>query len=375
MQCDGGMVFVLSAKNHILPQKHHLKYLLFVVRRVLPILLRSCAAACNAMQGGNSGGPVIDENTDTVVAIHTNGGCSSSGGSNVGKKIYPETLSRINYLKSLPEPTFGPSSARPSRMPVSPTTRVPTMLPTTLRPAIANNQTDDDEAATPKLPSATPTTTRIPTPLPTTLRLTTRIPTRLPTTRRPTTAAPTTSKPSSPGPTTGRPSTRRPTGRPTSSSKPSSPRPTTGMPSTRRPTRRPTSSKPSSPRPTTATPTTRRPTPRPTTRRPTRPTITLPTPICGQRPTGAAWSSTYRDCIMRNGVMFDVVAKGASISITSMEIDVSNGTAAQVWTKAGGHFGFETNASSWTKIAGKVRDRSYPWASPARRRTLILLLI
>jgi len=78
---------------------------------------------------------------------------------------------------------------------------------------------------------------------------------------------------------------------------------------------------------------------------------------------------------MRNGVMFDVVAKGASISITSMEIDVSNGTAAQVWTKAGGHFGFETNASSWTKIAGKVRDRSYPWASPARRRTLILLLI
>ena len=64
---------------------------------------------------------------------------------------------------------------------------------------------------------------------------------------------------------------------------------------------------------------------------------------------------------MRNGVMFDVVAKSASISITSMEIDVSNGTAAQVWTKAGGHFGFETNTSSWTKIAGKVRDRFYPW--------------
>ena len=66
---------------------------------------------------------------------------------------------------------------------------------------------------------------------------------------------------------------------------------------------------------------------------------------------------------MRNGVMFDVVAKSAGISITSMEIDVSNGTAAQVWTKAGGHFGFETNASSWTRIAGKVRDRFYPWAS------------
>ena len=57
---------------------------------------------------------------------------------------------------------------------------------------------------------------------------------------------------------------------------------------------------------------------------------------------------------MRNGVMFDVAAKSANVSITSMEIDVANGTAAQVWTKTGSHFGFETNASSWTKIAGKA---------------------
>ena len=54
--------------------------------------------------------------------------------------------------------------------------------------------------------------------------------------------------------------------------------------------------------------------------------------------------------------MFDVVAKAADISITSLEVDVYSGTtSAQVWTKTGSHFGFETSVSSWTKIAGKIR--------------------
>lgn len=35
-------------------------------------------------QGGNSGSPVIVEGTNTTIGIHTNGGCSSTGGSNAG---------------------------------------------------------------------------------------------------------------------------------------------------------------------------------------------------------------------------------------------------------------------------------------------------
>jgi hypothetical protein len=52
--------------------------------------------------------------------------------------------------------------------------------------------------------------------------------------------------------------------------------------------------------------------------------------------------------------MFDVVAKTANITISSLAVDVSSGTAAQVWTKRGTHFGFETNTNNWTKIAGKI---------------------
>jgi hypothetical protein len=69
--------------------------------------------------------------------------------------------------------------------------------------------------------------------------------------------------------------------------------------------------------------------------------------------------------------MFDVMAKAANISITSLEVDVSSGTAAQVWTKTGSHFGFETNMSSWTKIAGKIRG---PFLLRTRRWHVILFL-
>ncbi|MCH8270733.1 MAG: trypsin-like peptidase domain-containing protein [Planctomycetes bacterium] len=37
--------------------------------------------------GGNSGSPVIDDNTGRVVGVHTHGGCTSSGGSNTGTAI------------------------------------------------------------------------------------------------------------------------------------------------------------------------------------------------------------------------------------------------------------------------------------------------
>src|SRR5690606_16149920 len=37
--------------------------------------------------GGNSGSPVIHQNTGTVIGIHTHGGCSSGGGCNSGTRI------------------------------------------------------------------------------------------------------------------------------------------------------------------------------------------------------------------------------------------------------------------------------------------------
>jgi hypothetical protein len=50
--------------------------------------------------------------------------------------------------------------------------------------------------------------------------------------------------------------------------------------------------------------------------------------------------------------MFNVDAKNVSIAVTSIGIDVMNGTAAEVWTKQGSFVGFETNMSNWTKIKG-----------------------
>ena len=53
--------------------------------------------------------------------------------------------------------------------------------------------------------------------------------------------------------------------------------------------------------------------------------------------------------------MFNVDAKNVSIAVTHIEIDVMNGTAAEVWTKQGSFVGFETNMSNWTKIKGKIK--------------------
>ena len=96
-------------------------------------------------QGGNSGGPVIDQGTGAVVAIHTNGQCSSSGGSNnnVGKKIYPETSAHIAYLKSLTSrPTPRPTTP-PTRSPSTPgPTSKPSSRPTTIEALVQANSTD-----------------------------------------------------------------------------------------------------------------------------------------------------------------------------------------------------------------------------------------
>jgi hypothetical protein len=45
-------------------------------------------------QGGNSGGPLIMEGTNTAVGIHTHGGCSNFLGSNHGTSIYHQALNQ-----------------------------------------------------------------------------------------------------------------------------------------------------------------------------------------------------------------------------------------------------------------------------------------
>lgn len=55
-------------------------------------------------QVGNSGGPVIDTQTDRVVAIHTNGGCKPESDSNKGTWIYhPEFLDACDALCGPPD--------------------------------------------------------------------------------------------------------------------------------------------------------------------------------------------------------------------------------------------------------------------------------
>lgn len=98
------------------------------------------------------------------------------------------------------------------------------------------------------------------------------------------------------------------------------------------------------------------PTSRPTAKTPTiSPTneyFKLPAPSCVREV--VTGDSTMRKCMSRNGLMFDVDAKNVSIAVTSLEIDVMNGTAAEVWTKQGSFVGFETNMGNWTKVQGKV---------------------
>jgi hypothetical protein len=72
--------------------------------------------------------------------------------------------------------------------------------------------------------------------------------------------------------------------------------------------------------------------------------------------------------------MFNVDAKNFSIAVTSIEIDVMNGTAAEVWTKQGSFVGFETNMSYWTKIQGKKFELPHPSLVIHRSDRILLFL-
>jgi hypothetical protein len=43
-------------------------------------------------QGGNSGSPIIVDGTDLTVGIHTNGGCTQTGGANAGTSFENDNL-------------------------------------------------------------------------------------------------------------------------------------------------------------------------------------------------------------------------------------------------------------------------------------------
>lgn len=50
-------------------------------------------------QGGNSGSPVIHEETGHAIGIHTHGGCSATGGSNTGTRIdVPALAAEIDFM-------------------------------------------------------------------------------------------------------------------------------------------------------------------------------------------------------------------------------------------------------------------------------------
>ena len=60
--------------------------------------------------------------------------------------------------------------------------------------------------------------------------------------------------------------------------------------------------------------------------------------------------------------MFDVAVKStssATIVITAIEVNIMNGTSAQVWTKNGSYIGFETRRRKWTKITGKTTNQRF----------------
>lgn len=52
-----------------------------------------------SLQGGNSGSPVVHEETGLAIGVHTHGGCSATGGSNQGTRIdKPEFKAHVDSL-------------------------------------------------------------------------------------------------------------------------------------------------------------------------------------------------------------------------------------------------------------------------------------
>ena len=241
------------------------------------------------------------------------------------------------------------------------------LVPHTPRP------TTKPSASPTGLPTANPTTPR-----PTSKKPTSKTPTTKPTTTKPTSRTPTT-KPVAP--------TRNPTRLPTSKPSKANKLPTT------KPTSMPTSSRPTTNTPTSVQPTSVRPistspTALPTTSNPTQlPTSTasannvapltskISTPSCKAISVG---DSTNRKCMGRNGIMFDVAVRStssATIVITAIEVNIMNGTSAQVWTKNGSYVGFETRMGNWTKITGKTTKECFNDHSFVKSNPLLLTLL
>eukprot|EP00984_Skeletonema_dohrnii_P019958 scaffold9652_cov103-Skeletonema_dohrnii-CCMP3373.AAC.3 len=87
--------------------------------------------------GGNSGSPVVHEEEGYAIGVHTHGGCSATGGSNIGTRIdRPEFAAYVDSLMGAP--TTSPPTNAPTTLP--PTTPSPTNLPT--NPPPCNNILD-----------------------------------------------------------------------------------------------------------------------------------------------------------------------------------------------------------------------------------------
>jgi V8-like Glu-specific endopeptidase len=55
--------------------------------------------------GGNSGSPVVHENTGIAIGVHTHGGCTSTGGSNSGTAFNrPDWTNAVNTIRALKRP-------------------------------------------------------------------------------------------------------------------------------------------------------------------------------------------------------------------------------------------------------------------------------
>eukprot|EP00547_Thalassionema_nitzschioides_P001440 CAMPEP_0194203414 /NCGR_PEP_ID=MMETSP0156-20130528/3196_1 /TAXON_ID=33649 /ORGANISM="Thalassionema nitzschioides, Strain L26-B" /LENGTH=523 /DNA_ID=CAMNT_0038929161 /DNA_START=86 /DNA_END=1653 /DNA_ORIENTATION=+ len=70
--------------------------------------------------GGNSGSPVIHEETGDAIGVHTHGGCSATGGSNQGTRIdIPAFSSHVSMLLggTTPAPTTAAPTAAPTPCP------------------------------------------------------------------------------------------------------------------------------------------------------------------------------------------------------------------------------------------------------------------
>eukprot|EP00984_Skeletonema_dohrnii_P023317 scaffold12399_cov114-Skeletonema_dohrnii-CCMP3373.AAC.1 len=98
--------------------------------------------------GGNSGSPVIHEETGYAVGVHTHGGCFATSGSNIGTRIDQPTFAA--HVKSLcasctlqptPSPTPQPTQPTPSPTP-QPTQRTPPPTPSPTNPTKACEGSD-----------------------------------------------------------------------------------------------------------------------------------------------------------------------------------------------------------------------------------------